>query len=90
MMRLTMTTMVSLSVRLIRAAGMTHHKLGDDCDDNDVLINPDTVWFADSDVDGGDAGNTQFSVTAKWLLSDDTDCDDGDGIPVRWIRLMVK
>ncbi len=54
---------------------------GNDCDDTDANTLPNTTWYADSDSDGfGDAGNT---VTACFqpagYLSDNTDCDDGDG-----------
>jgi hypothetical protein len=51
---------------------------GTDCDDADPIINPDTIWYADTDGDGfGDPGTTltQCSQPAGYLL-DDSDCDD--------------
>lgn len=53
---------------------------GDDCDDGDPLINPDTVWYADLDGDGfGDPTDTQISCTRPDdRVLDATDCNDGD------------
>lgn len=51
-----------------------------DCDDDDATLNPDTVWYADTDGDDyGDAATTetQCEQPAGYVL-DDTDCDDDD------------
>jgi hypothetical protein len=52
---------------------------GDDCDDADATISPETVWYPDADTDGygdPDAGVTQCEAPAGSVL-DNTDCDDG-------------
>ena len=51
-----------------------------DCDDSDININPNTVWYADNDGDGfGDASNTTTSCTQPaGYVADNTDYDDGD------------
>jgi hypothetical protein len=54
--------------------------LGPDCDDNDAAINPETVWYQDSDGDGhGDPDTTlqQCDTPANYVLVGD-DCDDDD------------
>ncbi len=53
-----------------------------DCDDGDATLNPDTVWYADTDVDGfGDAGNTQVQCAQpSGYIADNTDCDDTDSV----------
>ncbi len=59
---------------------LTNVKQGDDCDDGDATLNPNTVWFADTDVDGfGDAGNTQTQCQQPTgHIADNTDCNDGE------------
>lgn len=52
----------------------------DDCNDNDALINPNTIWFADADNDT--FGDAQVSFTGctpptEYVLNND-DCDDTD------------
>ncbi|MFD0843656.1 T9SS type A sorting domain-containing protein, partial [Flaviramulus multivorans] len=50
----------------------------DDCDDTDANINPNTVWYADTDSDGyGDNASslTQCTQPLGYVL-DNTDCDD--------------
>jgi len=49
-----------------------------DCDDSDELINPNTVWYEDSD--GDTYGNPSATVVQceqpTGYVSDDADCDD--------------
>ncbi len=62
-----------------------------DCNDNNVLINPTTFWYRDSDMDGH--GNSSVSMQQclqpMGYILDNTDCDDNDaniypgGPPVR-------
>lgn len=55
-------------------------KEGDDCNDTRADISPDTVWYADSDLDGyGTTTSTkrQCTTPANFIL-DDGDCDDED------------
>ncbi|GDX82445.1 hypothetical protein LBMAG42_42560 [Deltaproteobacteria bacterium] len=49
-----------------------------DCDDEDALINPDTLWHPDADSDGfGDAAAALASCDAPpGCVADATDCDD--------------
>ena len=51
-----------------------------DCDDTNDTINPDTVWYADTDYDGfGDSNVTLTQcLQPSGYISDDTDCDDTD------------
>jgi hypothetical protein len=53
-------------------------QVGDDCDDDNPLVNPETTWYEDADGDG--EGNPEVSVTMcnpgeGWVLNAD-DCDD--------------
>ena len=53
---------------------------GDDCDDSDAAINPNTVWYVDGDNDG--YGDNFSSTTAcvqpdGYVIAGD-DCDDSD------------
>ncbi len=53
---------------------------GDDCDDAEDAINPDTVWY--EDLDGDDFGSmtsvTQCEAPSASHVRDGGDCDDGD------------
>ncbi|MCP3978994.1 MAG: hypothetical protein GY716_06630, partial [bacterium] len=54
---------------------------GTDCDDTDSVLNPTTIWYADTDADTfGDSGVSQVQCTqpASHVL-DNTDCDDTSG-----------
>ena len=51
----------------------------DDCDDSDADLNPDTVWYVDSDGDGYGGDITVASCEQPSNFVDDSsDCDDGD------------
>ncbi|MCP3980554.1 MAG: PKD domain-containing protein, partial [bacterium] len=54
---------------------------GTDCDDTDSVLNPTTIWYADTDLDGfGDPGVSQVQcVQPAGHLLDSTDCDDTSG-----------
>jgi hypothetical protein len=64
---------------------------GDDCDDTDLLINPDTVWYLDSDGDGYGNPSVAYPQCPQPTdtVLDNTDCNDSDqnlnpaGKPVR-------
>jgi hypothetical protein len=53
----------------------------DDCDDEDVVLNPETIWYLDEDGDGyGDESSATVSCdqpSASHVLESD-DCDDND------------
>ena len=51
-----------------------------DCDDNDPLINPDTVWYSDVDGDGfpGSFYITSCTETGEYVFSTSDDCNDLD------------
>ncbi|MBC3759099.1 VCBS repeat-containing protein, partial [Hyunsoonleella sp. SJ7] len=52
-----------------------------DCNDNDPLINPTTVWYADVDGDGyGDPNTSEVACvpTLTNATSDNSDCNDTD------------
>jgi uncharacterized delta-60 repeat protein len=53
----------------------------DDCDDNNNLINPNTIWFKDADGDGFTDGVTRVSClqpTGYVLIAFQGDCDDSN------------
>jgi hypothetical protein len=49
-----------------------------DCDDNNTLINPNTIWYVDADQDGyGDPNNfTTSCLTPPGTVLNGDDCDD--------------
>ncbi len=51
---------------------------GADCDDEDETLNPDTVWYADTDTDGyGDPAVSVIGCTPPAdHVANDLDCDD--------------
>jgi parallel beta-helix repeat protein len=59
----------------------------DDCDDTDVYINPDTIWYKDVDGDGHSDGTSQGPQCTRptdyyyeqELTAISGDCDDSDG-----------
>lgn len=67
---------------------------GNDCNDSDININPETLWYPDFDGDG--YGNPTVSIQQclqpSGYVLDNTDCDDNDqyiypgGDPVRISR----
>ena len=52
----------------------------DDCNDSDITINPDTIWYVDADGDGfGDLNQSIQSCNQPvFMVADSTDCDDDD------------
>ena len=59
--------------------GIDSSILGDDCDDGNAFLNPDTEWFLDDD---GDSFGGEFSQVSCSPLSDHVldlgDCNDSD------------
>ena len=53
---------------------------GDDCDDSDATINPDTLWYYDGDGDGyGDATLSLAQCSApEGYVDNSNDCNDDD------------
>ncbi len=57
---------------------------GQDCDDTDPELNPDTLWYADADNDTYGSSTHQLqqcedpSDTTTWIRTDNSDCDDGN------------
>ena len=54
---------------------------GEDCDDDDGWLHPDTEWFIDLDGDGygaADLSTVECDPGDGWSL-ENTDCDDDDG-----------
>ena len=53
---------------------------GDDCDDSDASVSPDTTWYSDGDSDGyGDPDDTtEACEQPDDHVADDTDCNDGN------------
>ena len=54
---------------------------GDDCDDSDAAINPDTVWYVDADSDGyGDSNSPSITTCTQpnGYVTVGNDCDDGN------------
>ena len=53
---------------------------GNDCDDGNASINPETVWYRDADADGyGTAAETaKGCVRPQGFSAANTDCDDTD------------
>ena len=53
----------------------------DDCNDNDPLINPNTVWYIDMDNDSFGSSEIEYIACAPpsefWVLNSD-DCNDSD------------
>jgi len=53
----------------------------DDCNDGDIEINPDTLWYPDVDTDTfGETGGTTMAQCEQPAghVRDNTDCNDGD------------
>lgn len=55
------------------------HNSGD-CDDNDSNINPNTIWYADLDLDGYGNANSGIIITCQPIIGSyslfNTDCND--------------
>ncbi len=67
-----------VSVSCVAPSGTVDN--GDDCDDGDGDLSPDTLWYADSDGDGfGDATSTTAAcLQPTGYVADASDCDDAD------------
>jgi hypothetical protein len=72
-------------------AAMELHDISGDCDDNDPVLNPQTLWHPDFDGDshGNPAVSLQQCSPPEGYVLSSTDCDDSDvniypgGPPVR-------
>ena len=53
-----------------------------DCNDNNAVINPNTVWYADADGDGfGNVAVTQTAcVQPNGFVTNNTDCNDNNAL----------
>ncbi len=58
----------------------TNVKLGEDCNDNDFDINPDTIWYGDADGDnyGHNSTVTSSCTQPTGYTDNSTDCKDTD------------